>query len=182
MSTPTQIKFNSHDCTLMLCLPQIAVPPHIEAIAIEYGMQPKLEFHISVVVSDNARRVHALVDEFQQFSETLQNLETLAHAQDWEYEKLEKYSLHEEVYTSEKLEQSGKGDLPPHVRRTIIERIALPGMQRYYEGLSALFGQKFEAPPAHITLFSWSNYAPLNHRGVAISSEEEYQNTLIREL
>jgi hypothetical protein len=55
-------------------------------------------------------------------------------------------------------------------------------MQKYYEGLSALFGQEFAAPLAHITLFSWSDYMPLNYRGIAILSEEEYQKTLIREL
>lgn len=182
MLLPSQIKFNAHDCTLMLAISHLEIPEEIKRVGEENGLLLKPEFHISIVVSDNARRVHDLVEEFQQFSETLQNLETLAKAQDWSFEHLGRYSLHEEVYTRERLMEIGKSDIPPHVRKTIVERVQLPGIEKYYAGLTALLGPSFEVPLTHITLYSWSDFAPLEFRGISILTEEEYKRTLVREL
>lgn len=182
MSLPTQIKFSDHDCTLMLVLPELLIPEHIKSAGETHGLLLKPELHVSIVVSENARRVRDLVDEFQQYTETLQNLETLARAQDWTFERLGQYSLHEEMYTREKLLASGKSDVPAHVRRSIIERVELPGMKTYYEGLAALLGPSFPVPLAHITFFSWSDFAPLAYRGISILSDEDYARTLMREL
>jgi hypothetical protein len=182
MLLPTQIKFNNHDCTLMLTVPSIEIPEEIARVGKEHGLLQKPEFHISVVVSDNARRVHELVEEFQQFDETLQNLETLASAQDWSFERLGRYSLHEELYTRERLMETGKSDIPPHTRKAIVERVHVPGMDKYFRGLTALLGPNFTIPLTHITLFSWSDFAPLEFRGISLLSEEDYKRTLVHEL
>lgn len=181
MSLPEQIKFNKHDCTLLLQLPSFEIPSQIIAIGDENNLKVKPEFHISVVASDNARRVYALVEEFQQFSETLQNLETLAHAQDWEYTRLGRYSMHEETYSREELLRVGKSDIPAHVRRTIIEQVDMPGIEKYYEGLAGLFGPNFAPPLTHVTVCSWSDFTPLTFRGISISTPEDYKRTLLRE-
>jgi hypothetical protein len=112
----------------------------------------------------------------------MQNLETLARTQDWDYARTGKYSLHEEVYTREKLLHTGKTDVPAHIRRSLIERVDLPDLQKYYSGLTAIFGPAFNPPVAHITLFTWSDFTPFAHRGISISSEEEYRATLVEEL
>lgn len=166
----------------MLGVAHLELPEEIKAAGTANGLSLKSEFHISIVVSDNARRVHDLLEEFQQFNETVQNLETLAKAQDWSYERLGRYSLHEEIYTRERLMETGKSDVPPHVRRAIVERVHVPGIEKYYHGLSALLGSSFEVPMTHITLYSWSDFAPLEFRGISILKEEDYKRTLIREL
>lgn len=182
MSQQPLVHFNGHDCSLLLSIPTIAIPEHILIAGAEEGLQVKTEFHISIVVSDNARRVKKAMEELGQTAETLQNLETLARAQDWTYRALGKYSLHEDVYSRERLERTGKGELPPYMSRSIIEQIDLPTLPKYYEGLSALLGIPFSAPFAHITLLTWSDYPPLFARGISISGIDDYERTLIREL
>ncbi len=179
---PLEVKFDHFDCTLMLSLPVQEIPLPVTHEADRRGFALKREFHISVTVSENARKVRLAVDELGQREETLQNLETLAHTYSWEYAHTGDYSVHEESYSKQRLLSTGKVGARPHMRRAIVERVMLPDLARYYAALSALLGVAFTVPIPHVSLYTWSDAEEFASRGVGISSAADFEQTMIARL
>lgn len=154
-----------------------SVPEHITAEANEQGLLPKAEssLHISVVVSENARKLRAAVAAQENQKEAEQSIKELFESFAWEYSSTGEYFLHENTYGKQALIDTGEEDLTPHTRRTIVLKVDLPDIKVFYTKLNKMLGVTLPSPVPHITLFSWSDYEAKMLYGIGICSEEEFK-------
>ena len=175
MSLPLVKDFISEDCFALLFIEKPEIPDRIREAAKKQNLVEKSEFHISTLVTSNARKVRAVISQNDLSENLKEKVASLFTSFSWEYSLMNEYFLQENFYTKEELKESGHPELPEHTRRTIVQKVNIPDMSLFYEGLSDMLKTSFDLPIAHITLFSWSDYNPLMMRGIGVSSEEDFR-------
>jgi hypothetical protein len=98
------------------------------------SFQPKDELHITILSREAADKVKARLEQHPQDRD---RLERLIAETGWSYRKIDDYYLVQEE---------------PGVE-TIIQMVAVPGLEPFYQELSRLLGEELEQPPAHVTLY-----------------------------
>jgi hypothetical protein len=162
MATPLRKDFvaGKH---LGLAVAKPDIPDFVRKAAEENGLSEKPEVHISIVVTKNAQILwHSIT------SEQVQIVEELYKGLKWEYELTDQYFLHERYYTRHILDEHGDTDMPEHQRRSIVQKVLLPGLVTFYTKLNALAGTTLSVPVPHVTLFA------LEGRGIGINSAEDF--------
>lgn len=160
---------------LGLAVKKPVVPDFVREAAARSKLGEKSEFHISVVVAKNAKILWREIASSDDPAGDTRSLESLFHTFAWEYEPQEEYFLHERHYTKRDLADNGYGaDIPEHTRRSIVQKVSLPDLTSFYDRLDDMFGISLTLPVPHMTLFAWSDYAPLSTRGIGINSQDEF--------
>jgi hypothetical protein len=163
MAFPREKTFvpNKH---LGLSIEKPDIPDFVRKVAIENDFPEKAEVHISVVVTKNAQTLWRAISR-----EQIAQIENLFKSFAWEYELTGEYFLHERFYSRAILDENGDTDMEEHIRRTIVQKVLLPGLSLFYSKLNQLTGISLPVPIPHITLFA------LNGRGIGINSAEDFE-------
>lgn len=175
MSFPLTKKFNPENCHITLSIERPTIPAFIHDAAKKLGLIEKQEFHISVAVTKNARRIKEVMRANKSPDAMQKEIVSLVNGFSWEYALTDEYLLQEHSYTKEDLVENGYTDLTEHTRRSIVQRVTLPDLKLFYGKLNTLLKISITVPPPHITLFTWSDYEPMKLRGIGIASEEEFR-------
>ncbi len=155
---------------LLLAAPRPEILPSVAAYAQEHSMVEKPEFHISIIGHANGKKI---TDAWGGNDEIIQRIRDAADDFSWHVEYLSEYSLLEKFYDQEEMKKSGYENIPEHTRRTIIQAVRVADMVPFYEKLSEITGIAFDVPSTHITLFSWSDYAPMMTAGIGLYSHDD---------
>ena len=179
---PIEKKLRRDEFAITLPVDPPEIPERIRTIAKQYGMAEKLEHHVSVMVTKNARLVEEAIEKSRRTEEMLEKTRTTLDALDWTYELTDEYYLQENAYVQGDMAALGYKNLPNHTRRTIIQRVRMPDMATFYKQISKLLNVSLDIPVPHVTLFSWSDYPPMMTRGIGISSEQDFRSYTKRKL
>lgn len=135
LEQPKKVSFDHESAYLVVQLDKRAFDlPEGEVIYQGASFQPKDELHITILSREAAEKVKAHLERHPQDKDRLEHL--IAET-NWSYRKKDEY-----YYIQEE----------PGVE-TIIQMVALPGLQPFYQELSGLVGEELERPPAHVTLY-----------------------------
>lgn len=170
MPLPTRIEFIPEDCFALLYVEKPEIPQNVRLEGVSRGYKEKSETHISVIVPGNSGVLKGVATESAAPERLLQSVSLLLKKYSWEYAPLGVYHLMEREYPV-------NGDVPAHIRRSIVERVELPDLAPFYDELNKLLGVSLTLPVPHITLFAWSDYSPLMERGIGISSTKEFEES-----
>lgn len=169
---PLKKHFDPERCIANLPIERPEIPERLREMALSEGLVEKPEFHISVIVTSNARLVEAAAasGEPEKVKESVRALiDTFA----WDYTPLDEFYRQEKSYEGKNDDEFGI--VPPHTRRTIIQKVDMPDMARFYKELMQHLGIELSTPVPHITLFSWSDYPPRMTQGIGICSPEDFK-------
>ena len=163
-SKPERVTFDTTNYTLLLSVDHedvanCVVDLHEESLAKD--LHRKEEFHITVIgfrLGTHIKEKYAHVP--QENRSAIENgIEVLAHSIDWSFTYSGMRSLYIE---KEYRNKSGQKEL----RKSIVQLLAMPGMNDFYRELNDVFGTTFEIPPPHVTLFVGAD-----NQGIGIDSE-----------
>lgn len=174
MPVPLEKRFDSDRCIASLPVRMPGIPERLKEIAESEGLVEKPEFHISVIVTDNARLVAAAAAASAEPEKVKESVRSLINAFAWDYTPLEEFYRQEKSYEGKNDDEFGV--VPPHMRRSIIQKVEMPDMGRFYKELTRLLGVEFGVPVPHITLFAWSDYPPRMTQGIGICSEQDFKS------
>ncbi len=162
---------NQEKATILIPIPEIAIPRTVVGYAQNNGYHMKPEFHVTLVSFQNGKKILRSIQENP--GSSFDDVVKLAESFNWgivfntEYFVLERtiqeFVLHGQVQT------------PQHTRRSIIQKISIPDMASFLGELEKLTGIRFDDPVEHITLFSWSDYEPEMMSGIALNSETDFE-------
>ena len=161
---PLEKKSVSEDCFLLLQVQKPEIPSHVYKEAQSRNFIEKDEFHISLVVAKNARKVKEVISQSSEPEKLWEEIKTFFESLVWEYTLIDEYHLQENSYNE-----------PKHTRRTIIQKVNLPNLLPFYEKLNQILGITLPVPVPHITLLSWSDNPLFMTKGIGISSEEDFK-------
>ncbi len=169
--------FKPDSLTMSLSVVKPDIPNHISKIAEENNLLLKEDdtFHISIVVSVNAKKLHEAVFRQENPEKVIDKIKELFEKLSWAYTPVSEYYLHENTYTKQNLIDTAEEDLTPHTRRTIVQRVDISDLEVFYTKLNEMLGISLPLPIPHITLFSWSDYDAKMLYGIGICSEEEFK-------
>src|SRR3989338_8856598 len=173
MPVPIERIFIPESCFALLSIETPKIPERIRNAAAERNLIEKSEFHISVLVTRNARKAQEILSKSIVQEKLKEEAASLFTNLSWEYSLNDEYFLQENLYDKEELQELGHPELPEHTRRTIVQKVEIPDIKLFYKKLSDILKVSFDLPIPHITLFSWSDYTPLMMRGIGISSEAD---------
>ncbi len=179
MAVPLEKTF-LRDKYLGLAVEKPQIPDYVRKVAAENGVFEKPEFHISVLVAKSAQTAWRAIAA-RSDADLTSSLESLFKSYKWEYEPTSEYFSHEHAYTKSELIENGE-DVPPHTRRSVVQKVALPDLSPFYLKVSKMLGTQLPVPVPHITLFAWSDYEPYKRRGIGINSAEEFQRFTVRRI
>ncbi|HEY4522169.1 MAG TPA: hypothetical protein VJH91_00835 [Candidatus Paceibacterota bacterium] len=172
MMFPTEKTFKP-DQYLGLSVEKPEIPDFVRHVANENHLNEKPECHISVLVSNNAVQAWRTAASASDPEMMRGKIQELFNSYAWEYSLTSEYFLHEHTYTKDELVANGE-DVPEHTRRSIVVKVSLPDLSRFYEKLNEMLGLSLPLPVPHVTLFAWSDYEPYRVRGIGICSREEF--------
>jgi hypothetical protein len=175
---PERKNFFGKTCNALLSITKPIIPDSIEEKAKELNLKEKPELHISVIAYKNGRILSKFLESSPNAEEIRREIKDMFLNETWKYELLPEYFLMEKHYTKEELEKTGHKNTPEHTRSTLIQKINMESLKDYYSKLSELTGINFEIPPAHVTLFSGSDYQPMENNGLGIYSEKDFDTYL----
>jgi hypothetical protein len=138
----------------MLDIEHSPIPHSVQEYADKHGFVPKTEFHITVIGNRKAGALKATLDPIR-----MQEMLNAAKVFEWCFESLCEYYHIERVYDG--------------LRESIIQKVTLPDLKRFYDVINSASGKSFEIPFAHYTLFT-KGTDPKASRGVSIESEDEF--------
>ena len=157
--------------TILIPVPEIAIPRTVVEYAQNNGYYMKPEFHVTLLSFQNGKKILKSIQENQNIS--FDTIVKLAESFKWgiifnaEYFLLERtiqeFVLHSQVQT------------PQHTRRSIIQKVSIPDMSSFFNELEKMTGIQFDNPVEHITLYSWSDYEPELMSGIALNSETDFE-------
>ena len=151
------------------------IPANILQKAAEFNLKEKPEFHLSVIASKNGKIISDYLATLNAPEDVRNQIKNEFLNATWEYELLPEYFLMEKYYDQAELDKSGYKDMPMHSRFTLIQNAKMDGLKKYYEKISKITGINFEQPLAHVTLYSGSDYQPMETRGIGIYSEQDFK-------
>lgn len=157
--------------TILIPVPEIAIPRTVVEYAENNGYHIKPEFHVTLVSFQNGKKILRALTENPDIA--FGDIVKLAESFQWgiifntEYFVLERtiqeFVLHGHVQT------------PEHTRRSIIQKVSIPDMASFFNELEKITGIQFDNPVEHITLYSWSDYEPELFSGIALNSEADFE-------
>lgn len=172
------LKWNPEKATLLLAVPRPSVPERVSAWAIGHGFLEKDETHVTLLSFQNGKRVlrglHGATDRQERLDAIFAAAETLG----WQVDGLPDYLELERALPA--YVTDGVVQVPDHVRRSIIQVVTLPDLEPFIAGVSAIIGEQIETPLPHVTLFTWSDYAPESRSGIAVNSRADLDRLVRR--
>ena len=168
----SQLLWSPTRITLLLRINKSEIAPKISAYATDHGYAIKPEFHASIIGLQSGKKI---IQTHGDNLEILQKVKSLADSFSWDVIYSQEYFVIEKYYNEEELEKSGYKNIPPHLRKTIIQKITIPCLGDFYQNLSQITGLEFEIPFPHITLFAWSDYSPMMTQGIGLYSENDFE-------
>ncbi len=163
-------KWQPDKASLTLTIPEIRIDSRLVSYATNHGYEPKPELHVTLLSFQNGKKILQAVHHN---SGMLDEIFGLAQTLHWPVEYLPEYYVLERTIPEFSL--NGKIQTPQHTRRTIIQKIVAPSIVHFMNKVSVLTGVSFADPFPHITLFSWSDYAPEMTSGIGLNSEEDFK-------
>jgi hypothetical protein len=151
------------------------IPDAIRNVAEAHDLIEKTSVHISVAVERNAQTIWKAIAAAENPEETMRTLETVFKKYVWEYALTDEYFLHERMYTRDVLVACGFPNEEEHLTRSIVQKAVAPDLSLFYAEVNTLLGTSMEVPVPHTTLFTWSDYEPVKHRGIGICSAKEFE-------
>lgn len=173
MPFPLEKRFDPKRCIASLPVGKPEIPERLREIALSEDLVEKPEFHISAIVTSNARAVAAAAAASPEPEKAKAAIRALFEAFAWEYTPLDEFYRQERAYEGK--DDDEFGGVPAHVRRSIIQKADMPDMQPFYGALRELLGIELGTPVPHVTLFAWSDYPPRMTQGIGICSEEDFE-------
>jgi hypothetical protein len=132
--------------------------------------EPKEELHITVIGKDLGRRLKEAVEE----DPLIENQIRQAIAEtEWSYEVTDKmYHV-----SKDKKKRGLQGDFRIVHAESIVLMVEIAGIQHFYEKLGEIIQMELEAPPTHITLYTYGD--PF---GIGLASQADLREFVTREI
>jgi len=121
----------------------------------------KDEFHVTLIGSEVSKNISDI--QFIEIKKIAENL-------DWKFNLKPEY-----LYISKKYPNG-------EIRKSIIQLIELPDMEKYYKKISEIIGEEIEVPVPHVTLFTNSTDSQNSLRGIAVYSEKDLETLSPRKI
>ena len=181
---PTEKDFIETTNNAILLIEKPDIPKNILEYADNNSLKLKNKFHITIIGTkyDLFIRDFILKIEINKRQKIQEELKNLFEKYDWKYQLVSKYSFLKKYYTQEELNNRGYYDQPEQNRLSIIQIINLPDLKDFYQELNILLGTKLEIPFEHISLFSGSDYQPMEERGIGIYTEKDFLDSMVEEI
>lgn len=160
--------WNPEKGTLLLAIPEIAIPYKVIEYAERNNYQIKENLHLTILSFQNGKKLIQLGNNI-----LLESILPLTESFDWEVSFLPEYFILERTVPEFKL--NDQIQTPQHTRRSIIQKVSVPAYNTFFKKLSEISGIEFEIPVAHVTLFSWSDYEPERGSGIALNSQADFE-------
>jgi hypothetical protein len=170
------LKFNREKATLILPLGNLPISERLIAYATENNYATKPEFHLTLLSFQNGKKILQMVDPLKK-DQVLDRVLSIANDYSWSFELVPEYIVLER--SIKEYAVNGKVETPGHTRRSIIQRMTVPDLSPFFARLSEELGIAFEIPFPHVTLFSWSDFAPEMNSGIAVNSLEDLDRLAI---
>ncbi len=157
--------------TILIPIPEIAIPRTVVEYAEKNGYHMKPEFHVTLLSFQNGKKILRSMQENPNIS--FDAIVKLAESFQWgiifntEYVALER--------TVPQFVLQGQVQTPEHIRRSIIQKVSIPDMSAFFNELEKMTGVQFDRPVEHITLYSWSDYETEMNSGIALNSEADFE-------
>lgn len=175
MQKPLAIDFDPMTGYVLLSVAKPEIPVRVYEEAVKRGLIEKHEFHIGLVASHNAPALARALAVGKEPERLTDEVKALVDSFAFDYELTDEYYFLEKFYDQKTLGSFGYVGVPEHTRRAIAVRVDMKDTALFYERLEALLGHPFAAPLPHISLFAWSDYAPMMTRGISLGSEEDFK-------
>jgi hypothetical protein len=149
---PAGISADREKFTLLLPVQKDDVAECLDAARVaagERGLEPKEEFHITVIGFKTGKILSDLYAHRSPAERAIivQALHDLAAKITWEATPQRDGRVYiEKEYTF----RNNKKE----IRRSIIQLLEVPAMEKFYEKLNSALGTQFQTPPPHITLYT----------------------------
>lgn len=143
-------------------------------LAEEKGLEPKNEFHITVLGFKNGGEIKKVLKVLsaEQRLKVISQIKILVENTNWSFAfEPQKYHISKEYLSSV---QKGSEDQLVERREAIIQMVTLPEIQLFYDKLNSILGIKLEIPPNHITLYTGGSDKEKSKMGIGINSLSEF--------
>lgn len=137
----------------------IEIPDRITNFAIAAGFKQKSEYHVTLIGAKNA----VLVDELEAKDEML---DIIYDIDTWDITPTSRY-----IFLAKADPEEGT------IKESIIQMVAAPAVEEFYEKLKETRILELPLPPAHITLFT--RFSDL---GIGVYSQDDFDEYYIRQL
>jgi len=166
------IILNEEKYTLLLGINKSSINlEHIRDIAFKNGFKEKEEFHITVIGFKNGGEIKNLLETISQNKKEyiIYEIKEIMNSIDWSFDiKSEIYHI-SKAYTFVDYKNNNVKKIEN--RKSYVQMLSMSGIKIFYEKLNYLLDTNFEAPPAHITLFTGGD----SNMGIGINTEEEFE-------
>lgn len=167
------IILNEEKYTLLLGINKSSINlEHVRDIASKNGFKEKEEFHITVIGFKNGGEIKKILELMppNKKSYILYEIKEIMNSIDWSFDfKPEIYHISKE-YTF--IDYKNNNAKKIENRESYVQMLSMSGIKIFYEKLNYLLDTNFEAPPAHMTLFTGGD----SDMGIGINTEEEFLN------
>ena len=163
------LNFDKDRATLLLDItPDGSSLASLRKIAEEEGLSQKDEFHITIIGSQTGKAIREKMLSMSSVEQDdfLSRIENLSNSFTWTYSFTPEYKLISKTY-------GGENGIPAESRRSIIQTLELPDLNRFYKKLNELLGTEFSVPFPHVTLFTTSTNEATRLQGIGVYSEEQ---------
>jgi hypothetical protein len=165
MTTPKEINFDDEKYTLLLKVENEFLDlDKFKDLAQVNRLQSKVEFHITILGFKYGGVIKNLLDGFgnTERENSIYQLKSLIFNTDWSFE------LKDEFYSISK-------KYPKETRKSLIQMIWLPSIEKFYQNLNSILETNFEMPPTHITLYVGGTNPETSKIGIGINSKSEFK-------
>lgn len=164
-----EVKFDPKRFTLLLPVSvSDSVLRRTEAVATEYDLQQKTEFHLTVVGFAVGAKLRKIVNRLSRQDQATAERLFLACAQefDWQYEVSERFWWLEREYQFT--------NRPDESRQSIIVEVSCPAVQQFSKLVADVFDVSISEPFPHITLYARSSNPKTSLVGIGVTSRSEF--------
>ncbi len=165
------IIFNEEKYTLLLGINKSSVDlNNIRDVASKNGFKEKEEFHTTVIGFKNGGEIKKILEAVppNKKSYIVYEIKEIMNSIDWSFDvKSEIYHISKEFIFNDYKNNNAK---KIENRESYVQMLNMSGIKIFYVKLNYLLDTNFEAPLAHITLFTGGD----SDMGIGISTEEEF--------
>lgn len=168
--TPERIAFYDKPGTLLLKLNQgLFANESLSNYSQKNGYRAKDESHITIIGFRSGEKIKdalAVLPESER-STLVEKIRSLIDQTDWRFEIVQEILHLTKEYAAEDTD-SGK----PQKKESIIQRVDVPILEKFYAELNQLLGTSIKPPPAHVTLYTKGDEEEV-FKGIGINSQAE---------
>jgi hypothetical protein len=163
------LNFNRIKATLLMdVVPENSSFESLRKFAEKEGLSQKKEFHITIIGSETGAVIIEKISSMlpEERDEFLTRIENFSKRFTWCHFFLPEYYLISKEYGE-------GGSEVVETRKSVIQNLKLPDLEKFYENLNELLEIKFSTPFPHVTLFTTSTNEEKKLRGIGIYSKEQ---------